>query len=262
MQLAPTLYARKEIASPAQLRGATIGVREKWGLNHLSISSALRKLGIDPERDVTWLEDPLVGYGSPGVGDLLRSGKVTVLPLNASPEVERLLSEGYHAVLDLGRFYLEHGAWPPGKVIVATKQTIENRGEELGAFLRANLRAFWFVQDPSNHKYMFDLDTRLRQTTYNADERKLRMYEADGRTRHNAEQLGARAMGYMVMDGLVSREALADVIAGMVEAGELDHAVAVEDVLQDVASLDAYQQLLNRRVLDRQAIERWRGVSA
>src|SRR5215207_8398543 len=34
MQLAPTLYAGKDITSPEQLRGATIAVREKWGLNH------------------------------------------------------------------------------------------------------------------------------------------------------------------------------------------------------------------------------------
>jgi ABC-type nitrate/sulfonate/bicarbonate transport system substrate-binding protein len=261
MQLAPTLYAGEAIASPGQLRGATIGVREKWGLNHLSISSVLRKLGIDPEREVGWVEDPLIGYSSPGVGDLLRSGKVSVLPLNSGKEAESLLSEGYHAVLDVGWFYLDHGGWPPGKVIVATQQTIEHRGEELRAFLRANVRAFWFIQDPQNHAYMYDLDTRLRQSTSNEDERVLRMYQSENRARQRAGQLGPRAMGYMVMDGLVSRPALADVIDGMVRAGDLREPVAVDSVLKDQPALDAFQQLLNNGRIDRQAVEKWRSVT-
>src|SRR5829696_3517063 len=71
MQLAPTLYAGKALAGPGQLRGATIGVREKSALNLLSITPVLPKVGIDPERGVEWVEDPLIGYSSPGVGDLL-----------------------------------------------------------------------------------------------------------------------------------------------------------------------------------------------
>jgi hypothetical protein len=108
---------------------------------------------------------------------------------------------------------------------------------------------------------MFDVDTRLRLATFNEDERKLRMYEDEsGRGQTRPDELAVREMGYMAMDGLVSREALDDVMAGMVEAGELDR--PVDDVLQDAASLDAYQQLVDRGVLDRSAVARWRGASA
>jgi ABC-type nitrate/sulfonate/bicarbonate transport system substrate-binding protein len=258
MQLAPTLIGSKGMTGPESLRGAIIGVREKWGLNHLSIAAALRKLGIDPEAEIEWIEDPLIGYGSAGVGDILRSGRVTVLPLNPGRESDRLLSEGYPVVLDLARFYLERGAWPPGKVIVVTQQTVEQRGEELRAFLRANLRAFWFVQNPQNHAYMYDLDTRLRESTYNEDERKLRMYR-DEAPAPSGEKVGARAMGYMAMDGLVARPALAEVIDTMVQTGHIERAIAVDDVLKDAASLDAYEQLVKRGVINAQMVERWRG---
>jgi ABC-type nitrate/sulfonate/bicarbonate transport system substrate-binding protein len=171
------------------------------------------------------------------------------------------LSEGYHAVLDVGRFYLDHGGWPPGKVIVATRQTIEQRGQELRAFLRANVRAFWFIQDPQNHAYMYDLDTRLRQSTFNEDERALRMYQSENRARQREGQLGPRAMGYMVMDGLVSRPALADVIDGMVQAGDLREPVAIDSVLKDQPAIDAFQQLLDNGRIDRHAVETWRSVA-
>jgi ABC-type nitrate/sulfonate/bicarbonate transport system substrate-binding protein len=52
IQLSPKLIGTPELTRPEQLRGARIAIREKWGLNHIGISAALRTFGIDPERDV------------------------------------------------------------------------------------------------------------------------------------------------------------------------------------------------------------------
>src|SRR5207247_2079542 len=50
--------------------------------------------------------------------------------------------------------------------------------------------------------------------------------------------------------GLVPRPALALVIEAMVKSGELGRAVAVDDVLKDAASIDAYKQLVGRGLID------------
>ncbi|HZT08009.1 MAG TPA: hypothetical protein VFC51_13340 [Chloroflexota bacterium] len=257
VQLAPRLIGAKGITGPEQLRGARIGVREKWGLNHIGLASAISTFGIDPEREIEWVEDPIVGYGSAGVEELLRSGRVTVLPLNGR-EADRLMDEGYPLVLDLETFYRGRGAWPPGKVIVATRRTVEQRGAELRAFLRANLRAFWFVQDPANHEYMFELETRMRASTFNDDERKLRMLRSESEVPVQTYD-GPRSTGYMPMDGLVPRPALAAIVQGMAQKGEIDSAFAVDDVLKDQASIDAYDRLVSRGLIDAALVARWRG---
>jgi len=249
------LFAAKGTTGPEQLRGTKGVVRETWGLDHIGIVSVLRDFGVAPE-DVEWVEMPLAGYGNdPGIVDRFRAGEITLLPVHAGKEADQLESEGYPVVLDMEEYYRGLGAWPPGKVIVATQQTIEHRGSELRAFLRANVRGYWFVQDPRNHSYMYDLETRMRQTTFNTDERRLRMLASPGQPRIRE---GAMAMGNMIMDGLASRPALTRMIAGLVKFGEIERPLEVDEVLKDAASLDAYQQLLDRGLIDPAAVEKWR----
>jgi hypothetical protein len=138
-------------------------------------------------------------------------------------------------------------------VIVATAQTVEQRGDELRAFLRASLRGFWFSESSQNHAYMSDLETRLRQASFNEDERRLRMLTGTA-----PSYTGMRASSPMVMDGLVSRDALASVIEGMARSGELQSSVAVDDVLKAAAALDTYQRLLERGIIEPLALEQWR----
>ncbi len=248
-QLAPTLIGAKGITGPEGLRGGKIVVREKWGLNHLGIAAALRTFGIDPEAEVEWVENPVVAYNNqPGAGDLLRSGQVSAIPLGG-PEAKQLLADGYPIALDMETFYRSRGAWPPGKVIVATSRTVEQRGEELRAFLRANLRAFWYVQDPRNRDYMHDLDNRMRLATYNEDERRLRTPSPD-----------SEGPGTMAMDGQVPRPALAAVIDQMVKSGELGPTIELDDVLKDAASIDAFENLQDRGLIDPQSLAEWRRV--
>jgi ABC-type nitrate/sulfonate/bicarbonate transport system substrate-binding protein len=188
--------------------------------------------------------------------DLLRSGEVQFLSLG-DDMADQLLSEGFPLVLDLEAYYRERGAWPPGRVIVATKRTIEERGDELRAFLRANLRGAWFGTDPKNHRYMFGLETRLRDTTHNDDERRLRMFKTeepppDRETRRYSDPT--------ILDGLISRPGLASVIKGMVQSGDLERPVDVDDVLKDAAAIDACQNLVDRGLIDRAELDKWRAT--
>jgi ABC-type nitrate/sulfonate/bicarbonate transport system substrate-binding protein len=264
-QLETKLIGAKGISRPEQLRGvkaAGSGSRDSLGL--LGISWALHRHGIDPAKDIDWVRAPSDRYASnPRVGDVLRTGAVSMLSIGGHPEaVAELVKEGYPIVLDTEEFYKPYyqglGQWPPGKVIVATKQTIEQRGGQLRAFLRANVRAFWFVQNRENHQVIFELETRMRKEAFNEFERNVRMLKSEA---PRAPRTGVRAFGMMVMDGLVPRKAVRDIIADLAEYGEIDHPIEVDDVLKDAAAIDAYEALAATGKLDRPAVEKWRAIN-
>ncbi len=252
--LAPSLIGAKGITHPQQLRGAKSIVRDTAGMGFLGIQTALRSFGVAPE-EVKWIKNPMAGYGSDAsMLDMLRAGEVQFLSLNGE-QADALLAEGFPLVLDLEDEYRKRGAWPAGRVVVATRRTIEERGDELRAFLRANLRGAWFGTDPRNHRYMYDLETRLREQTFNDDERRLRMMKTpepppDRQTRRYSDPT--------ILDGLVSREGLAATIESMVAFGDLERAIDVDDVLKDQAAIDALQNLLDRGLIDRAELEQWR----
>jgi ABC-type nitrate/sulfonate/bicarbonate transport system substrate-binding protein len=252
--LAPKLIGAKGITRPEQLKGAKSIVRDTAGMGFLGVQTALRSFGVGTD-EVEWIKNPMAGYGSDaGMLDMLRAGDVQFLSLGGE-QADALLSEGFPLVLDLEDYYRKRGAWPAGRVVVATRRTIEERGAELRAFLRANLRGAWFGTDPRNHRYMYELETRLRETTFNDDERRLRMLKTqepppDRQTRRYSDPT--------IMDGLVSRPGLASIIEGMVTFGQLDAPIDVDDVLKDAAAIDACQNLLDRGLIDREELEQWR----
>jgi len=69
---------------------------------------------------------------------------------------------------------------------------------------------------------------------------------------------GMRLTSPMVMDGLVNRSALQATIEGMVQSGELDRPLPVDNVLKDAAAIDTYERLLERGIIDPQVLEQWR----
>ena len=82
------------------------------------------------------------------------------------------------------------------------------------------------------------METRLRQESHNEDERVLRIV-----TRPE------RGAGVMPLDGQVSHPALASVIADMVEFGEIERPIEVDDVLRDERVADALKQLKSRKLI-------------
>ena len=127
----------------------------------------------------------------------------------------------------------------PTRVIVATGKTIESRSEELGAFLRGNIRGFWLLTNPDHYPFVFDMETRLRQATHNEDERGNQYFaRPDGAT------------GSAQLNGQVSHSGLGSVISEMVEFGELDAPIAVDDVLRDEIVRSGYEQLRVRGMME------------
>jgi len=187
---------------------------------------------------VVWVQDAVFAYSNNSEHlDFLRSGKVDAMIASGS-FAEQLQKEGFPLLVDGSKVHEEEGKRPPGRVIVATSQTIEKRSQELGAFLRANIRAFHFLSDKANFHYIWGMETRLRRASRNEDERVLRIAT-------NPE----RGAGSMPLDGQIYRPGLASVIADMVEYGELEKPVDVDDVLRDEIAIEGLKQLKNRNLI-------------
>ena len=92
------------------------------------------------------------------------------------------------------------------------------------------------MRDVTNFEYLRDLESRLRQTTHNDDERRLFIATSP-------EKVDGWALP---IDGGISPESLERVIAEMVASGRLDRAMPVEDVLHDGAVTGAYKELSSR----------------
>lgn len=161
-------HAAKDIKDLRDLRGRTIGVREPGDLTQISMFKALRMAGVDPEKGVQWVYDPLFAYRTnPAHAEMLRSGKVDAVA-SGPPFSEQLEKEGYELILDPKKKFPRGRL---GKVIIATERTIERRRDELSAFFRAVIRAFWFMRDRDHFEYLRNLELRLRRESHNDEER-------------------------------------------------------------------------------------------
>jgi ABC-type nitrate/sulfonate/bicarbonate transport system substrate-binding protein len=227
------LYGAKHIKGLEDLRGGKIGDREAGGITALFFEYSLRKAGIDPAKEITWVHDKAFAYRRDSAhADMLRAGKVDACQ-SAPPFSDQLEQEGCRLLLDSTAVY--HGG-RPGKIIVASSRTIEQRGDDLRAFLRGSIRGFWFVRDPANFKYMQDLESRLRNASHNEDERRLRMVT-------DPEHLEGWVMP---VTGGFKREAVARVIDEMVTLGQLERPIPVEEVLRDAYAIEAYREVSTR----------------
>jgi ABC-type nitrate/sulfonate/bicarbonate transport system substrate-binding protein len=152
---------------------------------------------------------------------------------SAPPFSDQLEAKGFHLLLDSQQFY---GGARPGKVIVANARTIEQRGEELRAFLRACIRGFWFIRDRANFARVQDLERRLREASHNEDERRLRMVT-------DPDKVEAWVMP---LAGAFGHEAIAGVIDEMVTLGQLERPITVDAVVRDGPVNDAYRDVSTR----------------
>ena len=57
-------YGQKGISDIRQLKGKRLGIREREGLVYGFMANLLLQAGIDPEKEVTWVFDPVFGYGN------------------------------------------------------------------------------------------------------------------------------------------------------------------------------------------------------
>ncbi len=230
-------YGAKHVADMSKLRGGRIGMREKEGLVQVFITNALEAAGVDPEREVEWVYDPVFGYrNNPAHMEMLRSGKIDAIT-SQPPFSDQLESEGYPMILDPNTVFPRR----PGKLTVATGQTIDKRGDELRAYFRAIIRAFWFMRDVNNFEYLRDLEKRLRRTnTHNEDERGVvAIVTAPDRVESWA----------IPIDGGITPESVQRIADEMVKSGKLSRPMSVKDIVRDDAVKQAFEEVSSRAEL-------------
>ena len=227
-------YGAKHVTDVSKLRGGRIGMREKEGLVEVFITDALRQAGVDPFRDVHWVYDPVFGYrNNPVHMEMLRAGKIDAIT-SQPPFSDQLEREGYPMILDPNKIFPRR----PGKLTVATGQMIEKRSDELKAYFRAIIRAFWFMRDVKNFEYLRDLEARLRKTaTHNEVERgTVAIVSSPDRVESWA----------LPIDGAVSASAIERIVNEMVKKGPLARPLPVQDILRDDAVTEAFRQVSAR----------------
>jgi NitT/TauT family transport system substrate-binding protein len=115
------IYARENL-KPPQLKGKKLAISSFGGLSHALARLALRRLGLDPERDVVMI--------AAGTTDMrfaaLHSGVVDAAVLNAPGRV-KAKSAGLHEVLFVGAevYGLSGGVATTAKMIQAKPQTVQ-----------------------------------------------------------------------------------------------------------------------------------------
>jgi hypothetical protein len=144
---------------------------------------------------------------------MLKSWKVDMVS-SALPFSEELERKATH---DFNPRRIKHGG-RIGKVIVATERTIDERSDELSAFLRAIIRSFWFMRDPDHFEYLRDLELKLRKASHNDEERVVQL-------------LGSpqKVEGWTLpIDLAVPRAEVAETVQEMVRLKQLDRPIDPE----------------------------------
>jgi ABC-type nitrate/sulfonate/bicarbonate transport system substrate-binding protein len=163
---------------------------------------------------------------------MLRNGKVDAIT-SQPPFSDQLEKDGFKMILDPNEVFPRR----PGKITVATRQTIEQRGDELRAYMRAIIRSFWFMRDVNHFEYLKDLEARLRKTnTHNEEELHVAIVTAPDRVDSWA----------IPVDGAVAPDSVKRITDEMVRAGKLPKSLPVAEILRDDAVREAYQAVSQR----------------
>jgi len=230
-------YGSKRITDMSKLRDGRIGMREKEGLVQVFITNALEAAGVDPDKEVEWVYDPVFGYrNNPAHMEMLRSGKIDAIT-SQPPFSDQLEREGYPMILDPNTVFPRR----PGKLTVATGQMIDKRAEELRAYFRAIIRAFWFMRDVKNFEYLRDLEKRLRKAnTHNEDERGVvAIVTAPDRVESWA----------IPIDGGIAPAAVQRIADEMVKFSKLSRPMSAKDIVRDDAVKQAFKEVSRRAEL-------------
>ncbi|MBI4526648.1 MAG: ABC transporter substrate-binding protein [Deltaproteobacteria bacterium] len=230
-----------DVRSLSELKGKRLGIIDYGDIIFKGVRPWLRESGLDPEKDVEWVR----GVYPTGGLSALRSGKVDAM--SVSPwEAEQLRAEGYNILL---KFKEKYPRGHPDRVIVASGYIINEHPDLVKAFLKAMIRAYWFVREqPENFKYIYQLEKRLRRQSPDPEESGGRFSSA------SPEHL--EYMPFPV-DGLPT--GLDVILKEEYDAGEIDTLVDPEEACYLDLARESYKELAARPEL-KEEHERVKGL--
>jgi ABC-type nitrate/sulfonate/bicarbonate transport system substrate-binding protein len=238
-----TLVAKREVRTLKDLRGQRIGISDVGDNHHLLLTYWLREAGLDPEIDVQWV----TGIGPETRLSGLVEGRIDAgLVTHGGDHSAELQKAGLAVLQDFSSAY-PNGR--PDRVIVSSNRVLDERGDQVKAFLRAILRTYWFVRDTQNFFYFQNLERRLRRQSPNHFEQ-VRPVHA------KSLQWMEKHQAYPV-DGLAS--GLEEYAREMVALGDIEK-IDLKKVIRQDLMREAYQEL-SARAEARPELERARDVA-
>lgn len=156
------LVARPEIKGPADLKGKATAVTRLGSTTHFYLRTALRHIGMDPEKDVTILQ---LGAGGEIVGAML-SGRVAASALtlhNAYP----LMQKGWPVLADLSKADFIY----PSSCVTSSRSFVKANAPLVERFLRAYLEGIRAIKKDAElaervfRKWQRDADSSVIKKT-------------------------------------------------------------------------------------------------
>ena len=146
-----TLIGVSDLKSVADLRGRKIGVIESGGGRDVPwMRMLLRKEGIDPDGEVTWVTD--AGYGSLEIiGPRMIRGDYDCSFLTAHykrPEIFDVVRKAGFSILADRAETFPGGL--PDRIIATTGDILANKPDVVKSVLKAVIRGYRFARDPKN----------------------------------------------------------------------------------------------------------------
>jgi ABC-type nitrate/sulfonate/bicarbonate transport system substrate-binding protein len=167
--------------------------------------------------------------------EMLRSGKIDAIT-SQPPFSDQLEREGYPMILDPNTVFPRR----PGKLTVATGQMIEKRADELRAYFRAIIRAFWFRRDVKVSKCPGSREKLRRTNTHNEDERGVvAIVTAPDRVESWA----------IPIDGGIAPAAVQRAADEMLKSGKLSRFMSAKEIVRDAAVKQSFREVSSRAEL-------------
>lgn len=226
-------FGAKGIKGLADLKGKRIGTRDIGGISHRVLSVHLRRAGLDPNKDVTFLRGVRF-HPHHKPDEALRKGEVDCITASAYDN-GGLDKEGYPILLESRKVY---PGGSPDRVIMATRRMVEEDSDLLEAYLRATIRSYWFMVDSRNRPYLDALTKRLRSSS--ADE------EEGERVGEGGSPLA------LPFDGAPSVPGLEEKVRECKEMGDINEAFDLKSVLRLEFVQRAFKELEGRKELKEQ----------
>ncbi|MBI4320807.1 MAG: ABC transporter substrate-binding protein [Chloroflexi bacterium] len=131
------LMVTPDINSPSDLKGKSLGITRFGSLTDFAVRFALRKMGLEPEKDVAILQ---MG-GVPEILSAMQTGAIAGGPLS-SPTDLRARDAGMKELMDIGAQGLQY----PGTAIATTQTFIRNNRDTVLNFIRAKLEGTYLFK--------------------------------------------------------------------------------------------------------------------
>ena len=211
------LLTQPEIRNVAMLKGKKIGISFPGDTPHLVLKRFLRKRGLDPDRDVTYVSGQISPLGFQGLSAGVLDGAVMAPPYSVLAE-----DKGFHSLAFLGK---EVPDAPTINGIITSDEKIRTQPSQVKRMLRAMLKSVHLYREKKDIAVAFlASEFKLEQSVA------LRVYRD--------------AVAMIIPNGEVGPDKVRDVLNLARELGQQNPALPEPESLLDFSFLHEAQRIL------------------